>query len=147
LAVILSRSRPREAQPEIGLLVEIYNEPERQQDDGRDEIVYCCKIIHRVKVSRFKPLYSHPWNDITTNEHVRRLTGYDFQTLSVLSSSSDNDDNICIGEIINDDQRWTVDGYEPEETLMPEEPEIKVGKLKRAATRGRLSVAKMLWGP
>jgi hypothetical protein len=149
LAIILSRSRPQEAPPEIGLLVEIYNKPERRQNNGRHEFVYCCKIMRRVKVSRVKPLYSHPWNDIPKNEPVRaqrRVPGFDIQTKSLLSSSSDNDDNICIGEVVSEDQRWAVDGYEPEETSVPEEPEIKIGKLRRAATPSRLSMARILWG-
>jgi hypothetical protein len=163
LAIILSRSRPREAPAEIGLLVEIYQKRERQEN-GRDDIVYCCKIIHRVRVSRVKPLYSHAWNDDTMNEldGVRgRSTGSDVQSSSILSSSSPDDDNdICIGEIVNENQRWAVDGYEPpepEEPPMPgplvsetavlEEPEIKVGKLQRAATWGRSSVVSILTGP
>jgi hypothetical protein len=147
LAIILSRSRPREAPAEIGLLVEIYDKPERQQDDGRDEVVYCCKIIHRVRVSRVKPLYSHVWNDTTWNDNEnaqRRLLGSNVHQPSILSSSSENDSNICIGEIVNEDQRWAVDGYEPK----PEIPKEETGGIlaRAAGWVHELSNVSLLWG-
>jgi hypothetical protein len=123
LAIILSRSRPREMPPEIGLLVEIYEKKEQLTITGRTLTAYCCHVIHRVRVWRTKPKYSHG-NSPTFSEHgvlQRRDTVQSTNNTSpsILQAPSESDAQICIGELIEPDQRWYVDASDPP---IPDEP-------------------------
>jgi hypothetical protein len=123
LAIILSRSRPREMPPEIGLLVEIYAKPTRWKQGDRKRIVYWCHIIHRVRVWRAKPLYGHGQFAKTDEFESSRENGprqsHTNTSPSILRAPSANDSQICIGELIDSDQRWFVDSFDPPK---PEDP-------------------------
>ncbi|KAJ0120724.1 hypothetical protein J7T55_015456 [Diaporthe amygdali] len=120
LAIILSRPRPVESPPEIGLLVEIYrDEPDKEQPPRR---MYSCQIIRRMHVWReMNPFY---------------LAGADRNgpTASASAGSGDNlisphwkiiggplvDSNFfCLGEAVAPEQRWVVDGYNSKRLRSP----------------------------
>jgi hypothetical protein len=123
LAIILSRPRPREMPPEIGLLVEI----SKEKKNGNRPSTYYCNIIHRVRVWREKPLYSRNWNKLAGAGAVERLsTARQFQNVkindvpelrdhddppSILDQPSTRDNEVCIGELVEPDQFWCVDGF------------------------------------
>src|SRR4051794_26351709 len=49
LAIILSRSRPKEIPSEIGLLVEIYEKKARKEQPDPNKLVFHCRTIRRVR--------------------------------------------------------------------------------------------------
>ncbi|OAQ65399.2 hypothetical protein VFPPC_06501 [Pochonia chlamydosporia 170] len=95
MGVILSRPRPLDEPPEIGLLVEIHEEKWRRKEPERiNRKIYRCQIIRRVLVSRV--LISSP-------AEVQ---------LPMCSGASVTDPNTtkAIGEVMPDDTLWFVDG-------------------------------------
>ena len=137
LAIILSRSRPREMPPEIGLLVEINSRTQRwREGDRRDDTVYCCRIIHRVRVCRAEPLYSHDWTKLQhTNMNQFGMIQRQDSVLepsnsspSILGFPSERDSKICIGEIVESGQFWYVDGFEPETPELPKPKDLPVAR-------------------
>jgi hypothetical protein len=133
LAIILSRSRPKETPPEIGLLVMIY-EPSQGKESVSGK--YYCRIIHRVRVWRAKPQYSNdPFTKSNESEiYQRDSAGQPAADAlpSILGIPSEFDRQICIGEIIDSDQKWVVDSFKPPEPPEPPEPEEPT-KLRRQA--------------
>lgn len=112
LAVLLSRPFPKESPPDVGLLVEIYNpEPLHLQNDPSLGDVRFAQIVFRV--------------------HVRRIH---------IGSTSMNLHLQCrgaiFGEAIPSDQRWCLDGYQPNRfNTTPAQTEITTfGRARRAAT-------------
>lgn len=111
LAIIISRPRPVESPPEIGLLVEIWREEDDRQELPRK--IYSCKIIRRIHIWRdMNPLYlagpdrngpqgsiSGRSGDNAASPHWKIIGG-------TLAGSS-----FCLGESVPADQRWVVDGY------------------------------------
>lgn len=92
--IILSRPKPREWPPEIGLLVEIYSEMWRRKEPQRvNRKIYCCQIIRRLKVSR-----------------VTKPPESGFQVPSGKRKDSP------IGELMPEDTLWYVDGYQDSKT-------------------------------
>jgi hypothetical protein len=88
--IILSRPKPRESPPEIGLLVEVYREIWRRKEPERvNKKIYCCQIIRRVQVSR-----------IASPSHNK------------FSLPSGNPNEPPIGELMPEDSMWCVDGYQ-----------------------------------
>jgi hypothetical protein len=128
LAILLSRSRPREMPPEIGLLVEIYEKKEQWTETGRKFTAYCCHVIHRVRVWRTQPKYGHG-NSPTFSELLslqRRDTAQSINNISpsILQAPSETDAQICIGELIESDQRWYVDRSDPAKPEVPKEEKM-----------------------
>jgi hypothetical protein len=133
LAVILSRSRPKEMPAEIGLLVMIY-EPFQHEEIHKG--ANYCRIIHRVRVWRAKPLYT---NGPVTKSNEPEISQRDSTGQpavdalpSILEVPSEMDRQICIGEILDSNQKWVVDSFKPPElpeplesldSGAPEEPE------------------------
>lgn len=137
LAIILSRSRPQEFPPEIGLLVQIYKESneiirtqnvsrERQRDiddavavpiDEDKKPALHCEILHRVKVSRDTEVsrgYRYGTEGRLEGQEDTSVVGRDYQAelyrVPGILLPSDGDDEICIGETLKADQIWYVDG-------------------------------------
>lgn len=97
--IILSRPKPREWPPEIGLLVEIYSEMSRRKEPRRvNKKIYCCQIICRLWVSRAS--YKETHLDKETNP------------ASSSRISSGGHDESPIGELMPEDTLWFVDGYQ-----------------------------------
>ncbi|KAK8133476.1 hypothetical protein PG984_005488 [Apiospora sp. TS-2023a] len=88
LAVIISRPRPKERLPEIGLLVEIYQSRRRRHEKQTlDETLFYSRTLCRVRVSRISPVsWKEPRDQV-------------------------------IGERTKDDQLWCVDDYSSFQTL------------------------------
>lgn len=137
LAIILSRSRPQEFPPEIGLLVQIYKKSNeiihlqtvyRERERGTHKTVetpidedekpaFHCEILHRVKVSRDTNLsrgYRYHTEDLLEGQEVASVVERDDQAEPYRAPGillpSDGDDEICIGETLKSDQIWYVDG-------------------------------------
>ncbi|KAI0189461.1 hypothetical protein F4808DRAFT_35234 [Astrocystis sublimbata] len=135
-AIILSRSRPGHAHPDIALLVRIREivDPNQVQSThlsenetrhtGSDisnegnEREFHCEIIRRVKISR----ETHP-------KFIAVNRGRFFQDYTVLGDddrvpegmvNTDLDNVICVAEELDNGQVWYVDGYFPdrEETTL-----------------------------
>ncbi|TLD20722.1 hypothetical protein PspLS_08443 [Pyricularia sp. CBS 133598] len=90
LAIVLSRPRPGEKPSEIGLLVQIYgSEMINEETNGSvsEKRAYHCEILHRLQVSRH--------------------AGDDRKAASIITDS-----DICIGETLEPDQVWYIDGYQ-----------------------------------
>lgn len=92
LAIIISRPRPKEAFPEIALLVVIYDIWRRREIDRKMKEIYCCQIIHRLKIRR-------------------RRGNDDFKI------PSNREDDNCIGEILETEQQWHIDGFEIDRSM------------------------------
>lgn len=137
LAIILSRSRPQELPPEIGLLVQIYKRStetihtqnissERKQGipkavdipiDEDEKAALHCEILHRVKVSRDTELsrgYRHRSGGLLEGQGDTSVIGggdqAEFYQVPGILLPGDDDDEICIGESLKTDQIWYVDG-------------------------------------
>lgn len=138
LAIILSRSRPQELPPEIGLLVQIYRRStkitptqkissERQQGippragditiDEDEKLALHCEILHRVKVSRDTELskgYRHRSGGLSDGQGNTSVGEGDdrakFYQVPGILLPGDGDEEICIGETLKNDQIWYVDG-------------------------------------
>lgn len=137
LAIILSRSRPQEFPPEIGLLVQIYKKSvetirmqtvyrEKQPGihtsvetpiDEDEKPAFHCEILHRVKVSRDTNLsrgYRYHAEGLLEGQENTSVVERDDQAepdrAPGILLPSDGDDKICIGETLKSDQIWYVDG-------------------------------------
>lgn len=116
--IILSRPKPREWPPEIGLLVEIYSEMSRRKEPQRvNRKIYCCQIIRRLWVSRATNQEEEP-------EYSFRLPRGEHK-------------DSPIGELMPEHTLWYVDGYQDidtrEESRRPGAPggaEDKKGSIK-----------------
>jgi len=138
LAIILSRSRPRERPPEIGLLVEIYSKDPRAPRPGVNidpkRKVYWCHVIHRVRVWRAKPAIGY--SDFPLEARFQGFRRGDSglsvtnRSPSILGAPSPEDSKICIGELVSSNQQWCVDSFEPSK---PEEPLPKDPKQSSAS--------------
>ncbi|KAI0024414.1 hypothetical protein F4780DRAFT_599813 [Xylariomycetidae sp. FL0641] len=84
LAIIISRSSPRESPPEVGLIVEIY-----RQDTGvgHDAQTLYAQILYRVTIRRIPP-------EDYFETHLASTDG-------------------PYGEVLDKNQRWCVDGFQP----------------------------------
>ncbi|KAH8591006.1 hypothetical protein B0O99DRAFT_675578 [Bisporella sp. PMI_857] len=114
--IILSRPKPSEWPPEIGLLVEVYREIWRRKEPERvNKKIYCCQIIRRMQVSRIAPPSTH------------------------FSLPSGNLHDAPIGELMPEDSMWCVDGYQDiktrEQLLRPNMPKPRV---KEDVVKGKL---------
>lgn len=125
LAIILSRSRPQEFPPEIGLLVQIYDHSDevietryQGNKDGqkpdvaqrpierREKRVLHCQILRRVKVSRIMtPSAESPQRKQEGSKDERSYVVPEI----LVPGAGDN--KICVGEVLESDQEWLVDGY------------------------------------
>lgn len=137
LAIILSRSRPQELPPEIGLLVQIYKRSteiihtqnissERQRGISRavdvpidedEKLALHCEILHRVKVSRDTELsrgYRQRNGGLSEGQGSTSVVEGDdraeFYQVPGILLPGDRDDEVCIGETLKADQIWYVDG-------------------------------------
>lgn len=98
LAVVISRPNPREMVPEIGLLVQVCDSvPVRDEYEKRpaSPTEYYCKVVHRVRVARL----------VDRDDKVRAPN-------AARTSTSKGAD--CYGEVLEAEQVWFVDGFEPE---------------------------------
>jgi len=101
LAIILTRPHPREYPKEIGLLVEIYNDKDvdNESSRGQKEKVYYCQTIRRVRV----------WHDSTAA--AAAASGGDGEMeLNYLGRSHYRKQVECVGEVLDVNQLWYVDG-------------------------------------
>lgn len=173
LAIILTRPDPKEMPHEIGLLVEIYDKttpgiPQVQQaahhlapvassqntsqisahqspsrPDTR-RVAYCCQIIRRVRIKRdaSKTL----WN--ASKENADGNGGPPLLELMPRmlrpGGQEKPSDELCIGQALDTDQEWYVDGFqrEREEHIEPARKALKVPKSSAAAKffRGLMSL-------
>lgn len=106
LAIILSRPRPRDSQAEIGLLVQI-------SAKSKEEQAFECSIIRRVKVSRSTAASTSflGQEDAFRRHASESESSLPTTTESRIMVSSERDDDICIGEILESNQNWVVDGF------------------------------------
>lgn len=129
LAIILSRPRPANTPAEIGLLVQIY---EKQSDESRAEnnttgdinrdfssldndTIFCCEIIHRVKVARetggdfYAANRGRVFRDFKESEYpFEPQARFDPPEVMV---DTDADGQICLAEALPSSQVWYVDGF------------------------------------
>lgn len=165
LAIVLSRPRPRDSQAEIGLLVQISHHQkedfelhqlrreqsdqaqEWNQENGRDHQTviereereaFVCKIIRRVKVSR-STAASPGFTD--QKDHLRvQLPGDLLEppqttTQREFMAASESDADICIGEILESNQIWFVDGFPPmpasseHDSRLKDKPDVNKNRL------------------
>lgn len=120
LAIILSRPRPVDA--EIGLLVQVREQhwehvqtPGTRDEDAEAMNAFHCDIIRRVKVSRdtMSPIARRNRSDAFRTLAVREDpsaqddTGGRFRIMT----PSEQDDDICLGEVLDSDQIWYVDSF------------------------------------
>lgn len=123
--IILSSPKPGESPPEIGLLVEIYNEMWRRKEPERvNKKIYCCQIIRRVVVCRI--------SDAST-----LAAGFHLPSGKLGQPP--------IGELMPEDTMWFVDGYLDskirKDFLRPRTP-IKAEDKIGSVTFGSLSAVK-----
>ncbi|KAK9418357.1 putative Heterokaryon incompatibility domain-containing protein [Seiridium unicorne] len=132
LAIIVSRARPGNSPSEIGLLVQIRESIEQNQEDEEENPLFC-EIIRRVKISRetraqFRTrnrsrfLYTEhyeasnqeslrpPHNGTDASNSGSRQDNLEVPEVMI---SSAMDKRICIAEELESDQVWYVDGYIP----------------------------------
>ncbi|KAK4209671.1 hypothetical protein QBC37DRAFT_449855 [Rhypophila decipiens] len=129
LAIILSGSAlPRESPREISLLVEVIDfEADQTSEETLDRraVEYRCHIIHRILVWR-------------SPDHLRGTR--DKRSFKSGSPGAGLDEDICIGEVTNTNQRWWVDRPEIIKTVkLPsekneQEEEFTPKPIKRAET-------------
>lgn len=144
LAIILSRSRPQESPPEIGLLVQIYKKCDetihmqtvyRERERGVHRAVeapidedkksaFHCEILHRVKISRDTKLsrgYRYHTEGLLEGRENTSVVERDDEAGSHRARGillpSDGDDKICIGETLKSNQIWYVDGLSADWTM------------------------------
>ncbi|KAK7965864.1 uncharacterized protein PG986_000141 [Apiospora aurea] len=99
LAVVVSRPRPVETPPEIGLLVSIYKDTSKSKQtvyETEESILYC-RIIRRLKVSRISdPRTLGAGSGTASNRTLRLYEMFDPGIVGVATSEQ---------------QQWCVDGY------------------------------------
>lgn len=134
LAIILSRPRPVDA--EIRLLVQLRDKTQKtvqtlstRATDVEEQVAFHCDIIYRVKVSRdtmspiarlHRSIAFQSALAATTSLPSKDGTDSRFQIMI----PSKQDDEICLGEILESDQIWYVDSFStersPGKTAFPE---------------------------
>jgi len=167
LAIILSRPRPGDSPPEIGLLVGIHKENEKTGQREEVKTEFECYIIRRL----------HVWRETSSNY----LSGPGRMGRDQSTGNKEPDekeklgntphwnvieaeptDDTCIGEAVGVDQTWIVDGYipkrnklgkakatislpeEPNESIIPSESDspLMKGWFKRRTTWSIQSMSK-----
>ncbi|KAI0096342.1 hypothetical protein GGR51DRAFT_568438 [Nemania sp. FL0031] len=158
LAIILSRSKPGIAPAEIGLLVQIRNDPNANHEesetdqreriqldesdftDGNDKRAFFCEILYRVKVSRETQTKFHAVNRGCYFEDYDK--SYDDLGIPEVMVDSSLDDKICVAEELDSSQVWYVDGYftEKKQAESPGEPKEVPGEVS-----GEAQATRPLW--
>lgn len=146
LAIILSRERPQEFPPEIGLLVQIYEESketfqtvyrDRKQGKGKrteqqhlqvafeehKKLVLHCEILHRIKISRdtgssqrHAYCVESPQNTGSWMPNPGDNNSIGSHYVPDILIPGDDDDKLCVGEVLGSEQIWYVDGFVPNRT-------------------------------